>query len=163
MHCRRMPRGIIVRKPGTKKKMITEWDGYEAFATGVIKQAPKIILVQSAEALRYITGDRHQSLAMARGSVYRFQGIPAIVLDKPEKAYQVRHGKIAMLADIAKAKRWYLDQQRPQPPFSYEVCNDLMSLHRFKQSSLTLSPSSIHSRRTPASDFSDVMLSAKPL
>ncbi|MCK5504039.1 MAG: hypothetical protein KAJ10_02695, partial [Thermodesulfovibrionia bacterium] len=94
---------------------------------------PKVIVINDRATLGYIT-DKYMSLALCRGGVYMYKGIPCIVVDLVQKTKSTNTGSWILFQDLAKILRWCKDEQRHEPKFAYTVCRTLSDLQQFRQS-----------------------------
>lgn len=84
---------------------------------------PKVIVVNDLAALWIIAGENY-TLNLCRGSVYRFDGVPCVIIDDIKNMFVVREAKWVMLQDLNKIRRWADGQQRSEPRFTYRVCRN---------------------------------------
>ncbi len=117
-----------VKKPKTKDSWMVVPEKKQAFYTAlddyVEKINPKIIAVYNDEAtLLMLTGNK--SISLCRGSVYKYKGIPVIILDDITKVKFVKEHSWLMLQDLSKLRRWYTDAKYTEPKFTYTVCRNV--------------------------------------
>lgn len=82
---------------------------------------PRLIVVNDEPTLRIIT-DKAYTLAQVRGSVYNFDGVPVLVMDRQENLWAMPHGKWVFHLDLEKLTRFALGRRKNEPPFEFFVC-----------------------------------------
>ncbi len=119
----------LVKK--TKTKFTWNQAKYSVFEQTLLEHKPDMIVCNDKAALGFLT-QKYISLALTRGSVYMWHGIPVLVIDEVRKTKSTNQGSWILKQDLAKLKRWIAGTQRHQPKFSYTVCEskkDLTDLH----------------------------------
>lgn len=104
-----------------KTKFIWDSSKTAAFDAQLAKLKPDLIIVNDKAALGHITG-KYMSLALCRGSIYYWNGIPCLVVDDVRKTKSTRIGGWITLNDMQKLKRWIDGTQRQEPRFNLRVC-----------------------------------------
>jgi len=117
-------------KKQSKTKYTWDQSKYPMFMAQIKKFNPDFIICNDKAALGLITQE-YISLAVTRGSIYKLDSIPVLVIDDVKKTKSLPYGSWIFKQDIQKLKRWLTGTQRHQPKFSYTVCDShdsLMSL-----------------------------------
>jgi len=89
---------------------------------------PKL-LVCNCEVLLNFFADQF-SLHLCRGSVYKYKGLPVIIIDKIDMINHVRHGVWIFVNDFQKLVRWYRGKLRYQPKFTWTLCDDILLYYK---------------------------------
>ena len=119
----------LVKK--TKTKFTWDQNKYQAFEETLLKHKPDMIVCNDKAALGFLT-QQYISLALTRGSVYYWQGIPVLIIDEVRKIRSTTQGEWILKQDLAKLKRWINGTQRHQPKFSYTVCESIEDLEKLQ-------------------------------
>jgi len=85
---------------------------------------PKLIVCNDEATLRVIT-QKPYTLSQTRGSIYFFQGIPVLVLDKLDLhkgLMSLPHGKWVLGLDLAKLARYATGRKKNEPAFNFHLC-----------------------------------------
>jgi len=102
------------------------------FLTGYIKRFNiDLVVVNDPTILYFIAGT--ESLDLCRGSVYMYDHIPLIVIDRHEKIFSLRYGSWLAVQDFKKIKRWADETQRQEPKFDYKICRSRSNLVEAKE------------------------------
>lgn len=125
----RLTKGLLKR---AKDKWVADPDKRKQFNARLEKLNPDFIICQDSASLWFITG-KYSSLYTARGSIYQWNGVPVLVLNKVTAAKTIPHADFAFRYDIAKLKRWLTGSQKTQPRFNYKVCENYEHLHELEQ------------------------------
>ena len=118
----------------TGKKNFT-WDQskYKSFENAITKFNPDFIVCNDTAALGFLT-QKYTSLALTRGSIYKFNSIPFLVIDSIHKTKSTSTGSWIFKQDLLKLKRWITAKQRHQQKFRYKVCENKTDLDQLKNS-----------------------------
>lgn len=101
---------------------------------------PDLIVINDKASLFYITG-KYMSLALCRGSIIMWEGIPCIVLDDVKKTKSMRTYNWIFISDCKKLHRWIYDTQKQEPRFEYTVCRsnkDLDTMVEWAENSIAI-------------------------
>lgn len=119
-------------KIGAKKKIVVDRDIHKkaAFEKELEAKKPTFIIINDIAALYYITG-KYESLALCRGSIYYWRGIPCLVVDRLLKTKSTKEGQWIFKSDMRKMARWISGKQYQEPQFSHTVCKTAAHLQEF--------------------------------
>jgi len=112
--------GCLVKE--TKTRWVADEVQEPEFKAKLLQLKPDFIICNDKASLNYITG-KYISLALCRGSMYNYLGIPTLVINDVLQTKRTNIGGWVLLQDLAKAKRWTMGQLREEPRFSYTVCH----------------------------------------
>lgn len=115
-----------------KTKFTWDQTKYPQFMKQVERFNPDFIICNDKASLGFITQE-FISLNLTRGSVYKLNSVPVLVIDDVKRTKSVPHGNWVFKQDIQKLKRWLTGSQRHQPKFSYTVCENLTDLATLKK------------------------------
>lgn len=120
-----------------RTKTIWEWDEdqREVFEARVKQANPSIIVVQDKAALGYLTS-KYISLALCRGSIYYWNGIPCLVMDDLKTIHWKPTGSWMLQKDIEKLKRWMNGNIRKEPAIDLIVCDTREKIDEFVTTAL---------------------------
>lgn len=104
-----------------KSKYTWNQEYYSEFAIALKAKRPELIVVNDKAALGFLT-QKYISLALCRGGIYYWEGIPCLIIDDIFKLKSTRIGAWILLNDLGKLKRWANGNQRKEPAFNYRVC-----------------------------------------
>lgn len=90
------------------------------------------IVIADPAMLKVISGE-HSSLDQCRGSIYYFNGIPAICINDPQRMMDTNEGRWVAINDFAKLKRFLDGVPRQEPKFEYTVCRSLEDVYACKE------------------------------
>lgn len=90
---------------------------------------PRLIVVNDEPTLRIMV-EKAYTLAQVRGSVYEFDGLPVLVLDKFENLWSQPHGKWVFGLDLDKLTRFALGKRKNEPHFDLHVCESVEDVKR---------------------------------
>lgn len=125
----------------TKTKYSWKQELYPQFENNVKTINPDIIVCNDKAALGFLT-QKYISLALTRGSIYKWNDIPVLVINEIRNVKSTTTGRWILMQDLGKLKRWLNGNHRHQPKFSYTVCNsrdDLLKLYNAAQASILIS------------------------
>lgn len=118
-------------KKVAKTKYTWDQNKYPAFIKAIEKFNPDFIVCNDRASLGFLTQE-YISLALTRGSVYKYKSIPILVIDDVKKTKSTDEGHWIFRQDMAKLKRWLLGAQRHQPKFAYTVCESYGQLQQLR-------------------------------
>ena len=121
--------GCLIKE--TKTRWVADNNKYALFQKQIKKLAPDFIICNDKAALNYITG-KYTSLAKCRGSIYRYENIPVLVIDDIHNTKRTTLGGWVLLQDLGKLKRWLGGQLREEPKFEYTVCHTFNEVQHLK-------------------------------
>ncbi len=121
--------GCLIKE--TKTRWVADNNKYALFQKQIKKLAPDFIICNDKAALNYITG-KYTSLAKCRGSIYRYENIPVLVIDDIHNTKRTTLGGWVLLQDLGKLKRWLTGQLREEPKFEYTVCQTIDDVQHLK-------------------------------
>lgn len=96
----------------------------EALAQDCAILKPKLIVCNDEATLRVITRKPY-TLAQTRGSIYNFQGIPVLVIDRLDLhkgLMALPYGKWVLGLDLAKLARYATGRTKNEPAFNFHLC-----------------------------------------
>ncbi len=120
-----LTQGCLRKKTKTKWEAINEKE--PEFRKNLSGLQPDFIICNDKAALNYITG-KYLSLALCRGGVYNWNGIPCIVINDLKATKTSKTGAWNLLQDLGKTKRWITGKLREEPKFEYTVCHEVFEI-----------------------------------
>lgn len=118
-----------------KKTFIADLSKQSEFEAKLSLLRPDFIVVNDRASLRYITG-KYVSLAVCRGGIYYWKGIPCLVVDDIARTNQDKAAPFFMMHDLRKLQRWLHGQQRAEPALVYRVCKTIPDLEECQTTAL---------------------------
>ena len=129
IHVRCFTQNCLIKK--SKTKYTWKQESYGQFEAKVLREKPDIIVCNDKAALGFLT-QQYISLALTRGSIYKWHDIPVLVIDEVKKTKSTNTGIWILKQDLGKLKRWISGKHRHQPKFSYTVCEDRINLSNLR-------------------------------
>lgn len=127
-----LTRRHYITKGKKNKRAVNPLADKEEFFAELRKLNPEFVVINDMAALSHLTGGKYQSLALCRGGVYIWEGIPCIVIDSVQKVKSMKTGNWIMLQDMLKLRRWMDGKQRQEPKFNYTVCQSVDDVKQFR-------------------------------
>lgn len=122
-----VPDAMLMRGKGSRKKFVPNTAKLAEIRQAVNKYIdifnPKQLIINDEAVLFAITGETF-SRNQARGSVFHYRGLPAIVIDRVQNLNTTKTGYWIAQQDWEKIGRWYRGEQRHEPKFTWRVCMD---------------------------------------
>ena len=117
-----LTKGCLIKE--TKTRWVADAEKEPQFRNELRALQPDFIICNDKAALNYITG-KYTSLAKCRGSIYNYNGVPALVLDELRQTKIKNISSWVLLQDLGKLKRWLSGKLREEPKFTYTVCHSV--------------------------------------
>ena len=114
------------KKPQLKPLFIRQ--ARQAIRQYVLATKPALIVCECNIFLDAILQRCGNSLNSHRGSIYSFDNLPVLIVEKIEFSNDIKWGTWLFLNDFQKMKRWIYGEQKKQPRFEYTVCQGLVDV-----------------------------------